>query len=48
MPWNAPFYRTCGFVDLPRTAYKPWMHAVEADQARILDIATRVFMRRPL
>lgn len=48
IPWNAPFYRTCGFVDLPRSAYAPWMRAIEAEQARMLDIETRVFMRRPL
>ncbi|MBI1186745.1 MAG: GNAT family N-acetyltransferase [Alphaproteobacteria bacterium] len=48
VPWNAPFYRTCGFADVQRPNYAPWMQAIEADQARMLDIDTRVFMRRPL
>lgn len=46
VPWNAPFYRTHGFTDIPHTDYLPWMRAIEADQAKMLDINTRVFMRR--
>lgn len=44
-PWNAPFYRRMGFVDVPRAGYLPWMTAMEAAQASFLDISTRVFMR---
>ncbi|MGE0045312.1 MAG: GNAT family N-acetyltransferase [Hyphomonadaceae bacterium] len=48
VPWNAPFYRKHGFHDIPRTDYLPWMIAIEADQAKMLDVSTRVFMRRDL
>jgi len=44
-PWNAPFYRKLGFVDLPRSSYLPWMTAMEEIQATFLDISTRVFMK---
>jgi 4-diphosphocytidyl-2-C-methyl-D-erythritol kinase len=47
-PWNAPFYRKLGFVDVPRTNYLPWMSEMEAEQATFLDINTRVFMRLEL
>ncbi|MDP3738021.1 MAG: GNAT family N-acetyltransferase [Hyphomonadaceae bacterium] len=44
-PWNAPFYRKLGFRDVARGDYLPWMIAIETEQAKFLDIATRVFMR---
>lgn len=44
-PWNAPFYRKVGFRDVARGDYLPWMTAIESEQAKFLDIATRVFMR---
>jgi GNAT superfamily N-acetyltransferase len=44
-PWNAPFYRRLGFVDVARTDYLPWMTELEASQASFLDLSTRVFMR---
>lgn len=44
-PWNAPFYRQLGFVDVARADYLPWMAEIEAAQAVFLDISTRVFMR---
>ena len=44
-PWNAPFYRKMGFRDVARGDYLPWMMAMETEQAKFLDIATRVFMR---
>lgn len=44
-PWNAPFYRKMGFRDVARGDYLPWMIAIETEQAKFLDIATRVFMR---
>jgi predicted N-acetyltransferase YhbS len=46
-PWNAPFYRRMGFVDIDRADYRPWMTAMEAVQASFLDLSTRVFMRKP-
>lgn len=47
-PWNAPFYRRMGFVDLARTDFLPWMEAIAAEQAAFLDLSRRTFMRRPL
>ncbi|MDP3494726.1 MAG: GNAT family N-acetyltransferase [Hyphomonadaceae bacterium] len=44
-PWNAPFYRKLGFVDVAREDYLPWMSDIAREQAKILDIETRVFMR---
>lgn len=44
-PWNAPFYRKLGFVDVARGDYLRWMSAIETEQAKFLDIETRVFMR---
>lgn len=45
-PWNAPFYRKQGFVDVDRADYLPWMSELEAAQAAFLNLSTRVFMRR--
>ena len=44
-PWNAPFYRKLGFVDVARGDYLRWMSAIEGEQAKFLDVNTRVFMR---
>lgn len=44
-PWNAPFYRKLGFEDVAREDYLRWMSAIEAEQAKFLDVNTRVFMR---
>lgn len=44
-PWNAPFYRRMGFRDLLRGDYLPWMVGIEQQQAEVLDLSTRVFMR---
>ena len=46
-PWNAPFYARMGFREVARADYLPWMRDIEAQQAEFLDIATRVFMKRP-
>jgi len=43
--WNAPFYRKLGFVDVARGDYLRWMSAIEGEQAKFLDVGTRVFMR---
>jgi predicted N-acetyltransferase YhbS len=47
-PWNAPFYRKLGFVDMAGGDRLPWMTAMEAEQAKFLDLNTRVFMRMTL
>ena len=47
-PWNAPFYRKLGFVDMASDDRLPWMSAMEAEQAKFLDLSTRVFMRLTL
>lgn len=47
-PWNAPFYRKLGFVDVAEADYLPWMSAIAAEQAVFLDMSTRVFMRLDL
>ena len=48
VPWNAPFYAKHGFAELPQTDYRPWMRAIEQEQAKMLDLSTRLFMRRTL
>lgn len=47
-PWNAPFYRKLGFIDMATDDRLPWMTAMEADQASFIDLSTRVFMRMKL
>lgn len=47
-PWNAPFYARVGFQEVARQHYLPWMTAIEVQQAKFLDIRTRVFMRLAL
>jgi len=47
-PWNAPFSRKLGFVDVARGDYLRWMEAIAAEQAKFLDLNTRVFMRLEL
>lgn len=44
-PWNAPFYRKLGFLDVDRADYLPWMTELEAGQAAFLDLTTRVFLK---
>jgi len=49
VPWNGPFYRKHGFVDLPPAAWTPRMQAIREQEAKHgLQIAARVFMRREL
>jgi len=47
-PWNAPFYRRHGFVDIPRADYTPWIEDLHQRQGIMLDMSKRVFMRRNL
>ena len=47
VPWNAPYYRRLGFVEVADTALTPGMLAIRAEHlARGLDEAARVFMVR--
>ncbi len=49
VPWNGPFYRKHGFVDLPQVAWTTGMVAIREKEARHgLQVAARVFMRREL
>jgi GNAT superfamily N-acetyltransferase len=49
VPWNGPFYRRHGFVDLPPAAWTPGMRAIRDNEARHgLRTDVRVFMRRDL
>ena len=49
VPWNGPFYRRHGFVDLPSAAWTPGMCAIREQEARHgLRTDVRVFMRRDL
>ncbi|MFN7164978.1 MAG: GNAT family N-acetyltransferase [Hyphomonas sp.] len=45
LPWNAPFYRTLGFRELPRKQMTDWMLEIEARQAAVMDVTKRCFMR---
>lgn len=48
IPWNAPWYRRLGFVDIADDALPPLMSHIRAEHiARGLDESLRVFMRRP-
>jgi GNAT superfamily N-acetyltransferase len=47
VPFNAPYYRRLGFVDLPDGALSPGLLAIRDEHiARGLDESARVFMRR--
>jgi GNAT superfamily N-acetyltransferase len=49
VPWNAPYYRRLGFVEVGNTALTPGMLAIRTEHlARGLDEAARVFMVRDL
>ena len=47
VPWNAPYYRRLGFVEVADEALTPGMRAIREEHlARGLDEAARVFMVR--
>jgi GNAT superfamily N-acetyltransferase len=49
VPWNGPFYRKHGFVELPPSAWTPGMRVIRASEAEHgLQVEARVFMRREL
>lgn len=48
IPWNAPWYRRLGFVDIADDALPPLLAHIRREHiARGLDESLRVFMRRP-
>jgi GNAT superfamily N-acetyltransferase len=48
VPWNGPFYRRRGFVDVPPAEWTPGMRAIREKEAQHgLRVDARVFMRRP-
>ena len=49
IPWNAPYYRRLGFVDLAEAELSPGLREIREEHLRRgLDESRRVFMRRPL
>lgn len=49
VPWNGPYYRRLGFVEMAQGELTPGLRAVRADNiARGLDETQRLFMRRPV
>ena len=47
VPWNAPYYRTCGFEDMADGEVGPELRALVVEEAGYgLDPAKRVCMRR--
>lgn len=49
IPWNAPYYRRLGFIDIAETDLTPGLVAVRREHlARGLDETARVFMARNL
>jgi GNAT superfamily N-acetyltransferase len=48
IPWNAPWYRRLGFVDIADDTLPPLLRHIRTEHmARGLDESLRVFMRRP-
>ena len=46
IPWNAPFYARCGFVEMRRAEFSPLLKLVFERQAAMgLDVANRCAMR---
>ena len=49
IPWNAPFYARCGFVELSDDELGPFLTLVREKEVEIgLDVANRCAMRRAL
>ncbi|MDR6627509.1 GNAT family N-acetyltransferase [Caulobacter segnis] len=49
IPWNAPYYRRLGFLDIPDAALSDALRAVRREHvARGLDEGARLFMQRPI
>lgn len=49
VPWNAPYYRRLGFEPLPEDELTPGLLLLrDHERALGLDVAARLFMRRPL
>jgi predicted N-acetyltransferase YhbS len=49
VPWNAPYYRRLGFVDIPDDVLSAALQAVRREHlARGLDEGARLFMQRPI
>jgi GNAT superfamily N-acetyltransferase len=49
VPWNAPWYRRLGFIDIADAALTPGLLKIRQEHlARGLDESQRTFMRRPL
>jgi GNAT superfamily N-acetyltransferase len=49
IPWNAPFYARCGFVEMSEAEFSPLLKLVFERQAALgLDVANRCAMRLSL
>ena len=49
IPWNAPFYARCGFIELSDDELGPFLTLVREKEVEIgLDVANRCAMRRAL
>ena len=49
IPWNAPFYARCGFVELSQEEFGPFLTLVREKEVEIgLDVANRCAMRLAL
>ena len=49
IPWNAPFYARCGFVEIPEAEFGAFLTLVRAKETEIgLDVANRCAMRLAL
>jgi len=49
VPWNGPFYATCGFAVVPRWRWTPGLRRIRKRERRagIDEYGARVVMRRP-
>jgi GNAT superfamily N-acetyltransferase len=49
VPWNAPFYARCGYVEIPEADFGPFLKLVREKETAIgLDVASRCAMRLAL
>ena len=48
VPWNAPFYASLGFKEVPAKKLTSWMNDIEQEQSKTLDVTKRCFMKRPV
>ena len=46
LKWNGPFYASLGYREVPRDQYTNFMQALQASEAKFMDVKLRLIMRK--